>query len=47
MSNLSSSEIDYFTNEYVPGLGVVISTYGDPKRQFAGAIIEGEYVSKN
>ena len=47
VSNLSSSDIEYFTNEYVPGLGVVISTYGDPKRQFAGAIIEGEYVSKN
>lgn len=47
VSNLSSTDIEYFTNEYVRGLGKVLSTYGDPKRQFAGAVIEGEYVSKN
>ena len=45
VSNLSNSEIQYFFDVYVPSLGSVVNTYGDPKRQFAGAVIEGEYVN--
>jgi hypothetical protein len=45
VSNLSNSEIQYFFDVYVPSLGSVLNTYGDPKRQFAGAVIEGEYVN--
>jgi hypothetical protein len=44
VSNLSATQIDYFINEYAPSLGTVINTYGDPKRQFAGAVLEGQYV---
>jgi hypothetical protein len=45
VSNLSNSEIQHFFDVFVPGLGSVVNTYGDPKRQFAGAVIEGEYVN--
>lgn len=47
VSNLSASEIQYFIDDYVPGLGQVINTYGDPKRQFAGAVLEGSYVGQD
>ena len=40
VGNLARKEIDYFMNELVPTLGdEVISVYGDPTRQFAGAIV--------
>mgnify|MGYP001187816943 FL=1 len=47
VSNLSASQIDYFINEYAPSLGNVINTYGDPRRQFAGAVLEGQYVRQD
>ena len=47
VSNLSVKEIDQFCNEYAPSLGNVINVYGDPKRQFAAAVVEGSYVRKN
>ena len=40
VSNLSGKDIDYFMNEYVKTLGKVVKVYGDPKRQFAAAVIE-------
>ena len=45
VSNLSSRDIKAFQETYAPSLGEVITCYGDPKRQFAGAVIEGQYVS--
>ena len=40
VGNLARSEINYFTNELVSQLGdEVLSVYGDPTRQFAGAIV--------
>lgn len=47
VSNLSVDEIEKFCEEYAPSLGTVINVYGDPKRQFAAAVIEGSYVSKD
>ena len=47
VSNLSVKEIEEFCNEYAPSLGTVINVYGDPKRQFAGAVVEGSYVRKD
>ena len=47
VSNLSVKEIDQFCNEYAPSLGNVINVYGDPKRQFAAAVVEGSYVRKD
>jgi hypothetical protein len=47
VSNLSVKEIEKFCNEYAPSLGTVINVYGDPKRQFAGAVVEGSYVRKD
>ena len=44
VSNLSVKEIDRFCNEYAPSLGTIINVYGDPKRQFAAAVVEGAYV---
>lgn len=40
VGNLSRKEIRYFTDELIPSIAnEVISVYGDPLRQFAGAII--------
>lgn len=47
VSNLSVDEIEKFCEDYAPSLGTVINVYGDPKRQFAAAVIEGSYVSKD
>ncbi len=47
VSNLSADEIDFFMTEYAPSLGTLINCYGDPKRQFAGAVLEGQYVSQD
>ena len=47
VSNLSVDEIDTFCQEYAPSLGKVINVYGDPKRQFAAAVIEGSYVCED
>ena len=47
VSNLSVKEIEEFCNEYAPSLGTIINVYGDPKRQFAAAVVEGSYVRKD
>lgn len=39
VGNLSRKEIRYFMEELVPTMGEVITVYGDPTRQFAGAVI--------
>lgn len=39
VGNLSRKEIEYFTDELMPSMGEIITVYGDPTRQFAGAII--------
>ena len=44
VSNLSAPEIEYFMTQYAPSLGNLINCYGDPRRQFAGAVLEGQYV---
>ena len=47
VSNLSVNEIDEFCNVYAHSLGKVLKVYGDPKRQFAAAVVEGSYVSED
>ena len=44
VSNLSSKEITEFCDNYASSLGNVINVYGDPRRQFAAAVVEGSYV---
>lgn len=39
VSNLSAKDIEYFMKTYVHELGDVIRVYGDPKRQFAAAVV--------
>ena len=41
VSNLSSKEITEFCDNYASSLGNVINVYGDPRRQFAAAVVEG------